>query len=200
MTTSEMTTELVAVAKDFAEREIAPHLAAQAAGREGDECLVTRLDELVVEPHLPELVHDDGSAPHFRMAQQVTQQCGLAASQKPRKDRNRNAVVVSWMLRIRGRVPAAQELFSLDLADAVSRSRGNPQRRAAIDPQRSPHGMEKADKRCAGARPLLAWAARSFVGCAGARVPAKRRTFSGAFDPDDGAIRRSDLRRDRRNA
>src|SRR5262249_10504806 len=82
----------VAATQQVGERldQIAAHLAAQAAGRERDDAVVALLDQLVIEADLAKLVDDDGRSREVRLAQQMTEQRGLAAAEKAGEEENRN--------------------------------------------------------------------------------------------------------------
>ena len=64
------------------QHQIAAHRAAQAPGLQLDEALLAGLDQVVVEPHLPELVDDDGRAREVGVPEQAPQQRGLAAAEE----------------------------------------------------------------------------------------------------------------------
>ena len=78
-------------------RQVGADLAAEAAGRQFDEAVFARFDELMVEPDLAKLIDDDGGAREFRLAQQVAEHGRLAAAEEAGEDRNRDRVALITM-------------------------------------------------------------------------------------------------------
>ena len=73
-------------------RQVGADLTAQAARLQFDEAVLARLDELVVEPNLAELVDDDGRPREFGLAQEMTKDRRLAAAEEASENRNRDHV------------------------------------------------------------------------------------------------------------
>ncbi len=73
-------------------RQVGADLAAEAAGRQLDDAVFARFDELMVEPDLAELIDDDGGAREFRLAQQAAEQGRLAAAEEAGEHRNRDHI------------------------------------------------------------------------------------------------------------
>jgi len=66
--------------------EIVADLAAQASGLQRDDAVLAGLDQLVVEADLAELVDDDRGSRKSGLAQQMAEQCRLAAAEKAGED------------------------------------------------------------------------------------------------------------------
>ena len=98
----------VAAAEQLSERlrEIAAQLAAQTAGRELDKTVVARLDELVIEADLAELVDDDGGARERGLAQQMAEQRRLAAAEEAGEHRDRDHDATGGVPAMRARLGA----------------------------------------------------------------------------------------------
>ena len=81
---------LIASAQQFVQGfgQVDAHLAAQAAGGECDDIVFALFDQLVIEPDFTELVDNDGGARKRGLAQQMAEQCGLAAAEKASEHRN----------------------------------------------------------------------------------------------------------------
>src|SRR5262249_60083132 len=69
-------------------RQIGADFAAQAPGREFDEAVLARFDQLVVETDLTELIDNDGRARKFGLAKQMAKDRRLAAAKETGENRN----------------------------------------------------------------------------------------------------------------
>jgi len=70
------------------QRQVTAHGAAQTSRLQLNEALLARLDQIVVEADLSELVDDHGRTREIRVAQQTSQQRGLPAAKKAGEDRD----------------------------------------------------------------------------------------------------------------
>ena len=84
-------------------REVIADLAAQASGLQLDQAVLARLDQLVIEADLAELVDDDGGARKLRPAKQVAEQRRLAAAEEAGEDQGLDHVGTSGKAAIRTR-------------------------------------------------------------------------------------------------
>ena len=111
--------------------EVASHFATQAAIRNRDQRFRARLDELVVEPDLSELVDDDGCAAHRGVTQQASQQRCLAAAEEACDYRNGSGSV--------GRLSCRNLRFGASVADKrLVRMLGH---RIWLGPHAAAHGL-----------------------------------------------------------
>src|SRR5260370_27025554 len=69
-------------------RQVGADLAAEAAGRQFDEAILARFDQLVVETDLAELIDDDGRSRACALAQQMAEDPRLAAAEEAGQNRN----------------------------------------------------------------------------------------------------------------
>src|SRR6185312_348969 len=88
---------LVAAIGEVVERleQFAAHGAAQTARRHQDDVVRRLLHQRVIEPDLAELIDDDRGLVHRGVAQHAIQQRRLAAAEKARQHRDRQAIFQS---------------------------------------------------------------------------------------------------------
>ncbi len=83
--------------------EVVADFAAQASGLQLDQAVLARLDQVVVEADLAELVDDHGGARKLRPAKQAAEQRRLAAAEKAGEDQGLDHVGTSGKAAIRTR-------------------------------------------------------------------------------------------------
>src|SRR5499427_10264208 len=86
--------------------EVVADLAAQTSGLQLDNALLARLDQVMVEADLPELVDDHSGSREFRPTQQVSEQRRLAAPKEAGENQSLDHVGTSARGAMRARIVA----------------------------------------------------------------------------------------------